>query len=166
MKLMKYFWPPREGDGKGPHIPIWINSSNSELHWTSTLDFLVSFPLIQSTLLWKSEKSRELRTPSFTSCSNLFLEACPNLLCQSIEDFSLIQACLGVEEKVVSTEKLRREDTNAESRCSLYKPSIRLHELITSELFIKGKSEFLKLKQNPTESNQETEIKLRLIDDT
>ncbi|CAL9103979.1 unnamed protein product, partial [Musa textilis] len=51
---------------------------------------LVCFPLIQSTQVLKSVKSRVLSTPSLTNILILSLEICPNLRCHNIEESSLI----------------------------------------------------------------------------
>ena len=54
------------------------------------LVMLVCFPLMQSTQISKSIKSRASRTPSFANLLILSIEIWHNLLCHNVEDFSFI----------------------------------------------------------------------------
>ena len=88
MKEMKYF---------RPYMSICVQqifecmiTNMFVLLVTLFLDLLVCFPLIQSTQVSKSVKSKVLSTPSFTNLLILYMEMCPNLRCHNIKESSFI----------------------------------------------------------------------------
>ena len=72
----------------GQHMSVCMISNKLELLFAPFLDLLVCLPLMQSTQVSKSAKSKVLSTPSFTNHLILSIEICPNLRCHNIEDSS------------------------------------------------------------------------------
>ena len=88
MKEMKYFEPYKSMCGL--QMSKCMISNMFVLLFSHFFDFLVCFPLIQSTQVSKSVKSKVLSTPSFTSILILSIEICHNLQCHNIKESSFI----------------------------------------------------------------------------
>ena len=88
MKEMKYFGPYTSMSGQ--QIYECMISNMSVLLLAPFLDLFVCFPLMQSTQVWKSVKSKVLSTPSFSNLLILYIEIFPNIRCHNIEESSFI----------------------------------------------------------------------------
>ena len=70
----------------GEQISVCMIFNRFEFLFAPFLDLLVCLPLMQSTQVSKSVKSKALSTHLFTNLLVLLIEMCPNLQCHTIEN--------------------------------------------------------------------------------
>ncbi|KAK9697363.1 hypothetical protein RND81_08G032900 [Saponaria officinalis] len=124
---------------------------------------LVCLPLMQSTHVPKSVKSREGRMLSFTNNIILSLEIWANLLCHKNAEFSFD---LTRFTPITEFKEINSESENDLSSSIRYIPFSKIPEPTILLSLNKLKQPFLKVTEKPILSSLDNEIKLRDIDGT
>ena len=142
---MKYFSLLKEVTSKGPHISMCIISRSCVLLVAHFFMCLVCLPLIQSTQILRSIKSKSKKISFFTNLNNLSLEMWPKRLCHKQVE------CSFTKPRLVPTLwcKVKKVSAKRLLRFNLYKPSQRIPEPIKWLCLNKLKHPLPNLKEYP-----------------